>query len=246
VAESTVSRFVREVGLSGYQDLRLGAAEVAVLTRAAHSHRSDPSVYEGISRDDSLTDLVSKIAASSEQALRQTAAGLNVDELDRAVALVDAAQVVMFACMGSSSIAAEDGVMRLTRAGKKCMLFRDQSIQVMSATIVTEDDLVVGISDSGESRPVIDALRLAREHGAATIAITQAVDGSLTDCADVVLFTARASSGGALYGETVTSKWGQVLVMDLLYAGLAARNYERTLAHLEETYAAGIEHSRAR
>lgn len=246
VAESTVSRFVREVGLARYQDLRIGAAEAAVLSRQAASSAPDASVYAGIERDETLADLVAKITASSERALHQTAARLNLEAVDRAVRLIESADVIMFVCMGSSSIAAEDGVMRLTRAGKKCMLFRDQSIQVMSATIMTARDLVIGISDSGESLPVIDALRLARIHGAPTIAITAQEGSSVYDHADVTLFTANAAGSGELYGETVTSKWGQVLVMDVLYAGFAARNYDQTLSHLAETFSAGIRHSRAR
>ncbi|MEZ5117738.1 MAG: MurR/RpiR family transcriptional regulator [Candidatus Nanopelagicales bacterium] len=246
VAESTVSRFVREVGLARYQDLRIGAAETAVLNRQSSAGSPEPSVYAGVAPDDSLGEIATKISASSEQALRQTASLLNLDALDRAVSLIEASDVVMFACMGSSSLAAEDGVMRLTRAGKKCMLFRDQSIQVMSATILGPDDLVIGISDSGESLPVIDALRLARRHGASTIAITAGDGSSVIDQADVTLFTARGTSVGELYGETVTSKWGQVLVMDMLYAAFAARTYDRTMAHLKETYSAGIRHSRAR
>jgi DNA-binding MurR/RpiR family transcriptional regulator len=245
VAESTVSRFVREVGLARFQDLRIGAAEAAVLNRGAVIPAQDLSVYAGVARDEPLADVMTKITASSEQALRQTAMRLNLEAVAEAVELIDSANIVMFVCMGSSSLAAEDGVMRLTRAGKKCILFRDQSVQVMTATILDAHDVVIGLSDSGESLPVIDALRLARKHDARTIAITSAERSSLVAHADVALFTSGAASGGELYGETVTSKWGQVLVMDVLYAAFAARNYDATLAHLAETYSAGIRHSRA-
>ena len=60
----------------------------------------------------------------------------------------------------------------------------------------------------------------------------------------VALFTATIPGGG-LYGESVTSKWGQLLVVDALYATFAARRFDETLGHLEETYAAAIQHSRS-
>ena len=53
-----------------------------------------------------------------------------------------------------------------------------------------------------------------------------------------------APSGGALYGESVAAKWGQLLVIDILYAAFAARHFDATLAHLQETFAAGIKQSR--
>jgi hypothetical protein len=47
-----------------------------------------------------------------------------------------------------------------------------------------------------------------------------------------------------LYGEDVTAKWGQILVLDVLFAAYAARHVDGTVAHLEATYRAGIERSR--
>lgn len=134
--------------------------------------------------------------------------------------------------------------MRFTRAGKRCLLYRDQSIQAMLATIVGPGDVVIALSDSGRSTPVIEVIRQSRAHGAATIAITSDDDSPVAKSAEVVLFTSAAPSGGALYGEAVAAKWGQLLVVDTLYATFAARHFDRTLAHLQETFAAGIKQSR--
>ena len=134
--------------------------------------------------------------------------------------------------------------MRFTRAGKKCMLFRDQSIQAMASTIVGDQDVVIAVSDSGRSTLVVDIVNTARSHGASTIAITSDPSSPLAKASEVSLFTASVPSGGALYGESVTSKWGQLLVMDSLYAAYAATHFDQTVAHLEETYTAGIQRSR--
>lgn len=243
VAESTVSRFVREIGLSGYQALRLGVAEAAFAQRTQAS-AAQGFVYEGISGTDGAAEVIAKIRNSSEQALARTAEGLDASALERAAEALERARTVVFTCMGSSSIAAEDGVMRFTRAGKRCVLYRDQSLQAMVATVVDAEDLLIAISDSGRSTSVVEVVRGARAHGAATVAITSAPDSPLARAADVALYTASVPSGGALYGESVTAKWGQLLVMDALYATFAARHFDETVAHLEETYAAGIKSSR--
>ncbi|MEZ4768909.1 MAG: hypothetical protein R2844_10850 [Caldilineales bacterium] len=59
---------------------------------------------------------------------------MNYSELEKAVDAVVQADVVVFSCMGSSGVAGEEGVMRFTRAGKKCLLFRDH-IQAMTTAI---------------------------------------------------------------------------------------------------------------
>lgn len=247
VAESTVSRFVREVGLERYQALRLGIAEAVLLAR---SDGSEPEperkyVYEGITRTDSSAAIIDKITRSSHQALRRTGAGLDAAAIEKAVDFIDAGELLVFCCMGSSSIAADNASMRFTRAGKKCLLFHDQSLQVMTATIATPGDVVIGISDSGETTPVVEALERARANGAATIAITSTEGSSITSHASVTLYTSPAHVADAgLYGEATTSKWGQILVMDVLYAAFAVRHFEETLRHLEDTYATAIRTSR--
>jgi DNA-binding MurR/RpiR family transcriptional regulator len=247
VAESTVSRFVREVGLERYQALRLGIAEALLLARAdGEELRPERQyVYEGITRNDSSGAIIDKIARSSHGVLRRTAAGLDATAIEQAVDLIDAGGLLVFCCQGSSGVAADNAAMRFTRAGKKCLLFHDQSLQVMTATISTPGDVVIGISDSGETTPVVEALERARANGAATIAITSAEGSPITKHASVTLYTAGTPPGDTgLYGEAMTSKWGQILVMDVLYAAFAVRHFDETLRHLEDTYATAIRTSR--
>ncbi|AMB41735.1 MULTISPECIES: MurR/RpiR family transcriptional regulator [Paenarthrobacter] len=246
VGESTVSRFVRELGVDGYKSLLLGLAEATFISKAATQEQSSAAdvVYEGVTRGDTPSDIVGKVERSSIQSLRRTGHRQDVTAIQRAVDMIDAANTLVFCCMGSSSIAAEEAVMRFTRAGKKCMLYRDTTIQVMLATILAPGDLLIGISDSGQSSPIIEALHLARQRGAATLAITGTEGSPLLEHADTALFTATVPSGGELYGESVTSKWGQLLVIDILYAAYATRHYDTTVKHLKDTYQNSIRQSR--
>ena len=60
--------------------------------------------------------------------------------------------------------------------------------------VLTKDTLVVGISQSGETRDTIHAIRLAREQGARTLAITNMMGTQITQEVDKVLYT-RAGLG---------------------------------------------------
>lgn len=246
VAESTVTRFVKEIDLNSYQDLKLAIAEALFSNNGSDTLAEEKYVYEGISRTDSIQTIIEKVIFRNIQTLTDTKQRLNMAELDKAVQLLENADVLVFCCMGSSGVAAEEGVMRFTRAGKKCVLFRDQSIQSMTAAIVGQTDVVIGISNSGRSTPVINSLKIAQTNGNGTIAITSFEDSPLAKYADVTLFTPTKSPppGLDLYGESTTSVSAQILVIDILYTLFAARNFDQTLHFLEKTYYAAIKDTR--
>lgn len=248
VADSTVTRFVREIDFKSYQELKIALAEALSSTEGGEAATQERYVYEGILRTDAIPTIVDKVVQRNIQTLADTRQRLNLAELERAVVALAQADVVVFSCMGSSGVAGEEGVMRFTRAGKKCLLFRDQSIQLMTTAILGERDLVIGISNSGRSTPVIECLKLAQSRGAKTICITSFEDAPLVKYADIALFTPTKSPppGLDLYGEATTSVSAQILVLDVIYAGYAVQNIDKTLEFLEETYAAGIRDSRKR
>jgi len=53
--------------------------------------------------------------------------------------------------------------------------------------LVTEKDVIIGISTSGNSPNVIEAIKLGKKKGAKTIALTGGNGGKLADAADLVL-----------------------------------------------------------
>src|ERR671914_3011673 len=55
--------------------------------------------------------------------------------------------------------------------------------------VLSKDTLVIGISQSGETRDTVNAMKLAREKGARTVAITNMMGSQLTREVDSVLYT---------------------------------------------------------
>src|SRR5271167_2512338 len=84
--------------------------------------------------------------------------------------------------------------------------------------VVGEGDLVIGISQSGETADTLAAMRLARERGATVLAITNVVGSQATREADGVLFTRAGLEIGVAATKTFVC---QVAVMYLLALRLA-------------------------
>jgi glucosamine--fructose-6-phosphate aminotransferase (isomerizing) len=94
--------------------------------------------------------------------------------------------------------------------------------------VLTKDTLVVGISQSGETRDTIHAVRLAREMGARTIGITNLMGTQITGEVDRVLYTRAGMEMGVAATKTFTA---QVTLLYLLALKLA--QVRRTLPEAE-------------
>ncbi len=84
--------------------------------------------------------------------------------------------------------------------------------------VVGKGDLVIGISQSGETADTLAAMRLARERGATVLAITNVMGSQATRDADGVLFTRAGLEIGVAATKTFTC---QVAVLYLLGLRLA-------------------------
>jgi glutamine---fructose-6-phosphate transaminase (isomerizing) len=84
--------------------------------------------------------------------------------------------------------------------------------------VVGPGDLVIGISQSGETADTLAAMRLAREQGAAVLAVTNIMGSQATREADGVLFTRAGLEIGVAATKTFVS---QVAAMYLLALRLA-------------------------
>ena len=84
--------------------------------------------------------------------------------------------------------------------------------------VINEHDLVIGITQSGETRDTIEALKLAKERGARTVAITNMMGSQVTREVDSVLYTRAGLEMGVAASKTFTA---QVALLYLVALKLA-------------------------
>jgi glucosamine--fructose-6-phosphate aminotransferase (isomerizing) len=97
--------------------------------------------------------------------------------------------------------------------------------------VLSKDTLVIGISQSGETADTIAAMRLARESGARTMAITNMMGSQITREVDSVLYTRCGLEVGVAASKTFTA---QVALLSLIALKLA--QVRRTLNHAEISF----------
>jgi len=217
VSDTTVLRFCRSVGFRGFTDVKLAVAGDVT--------QHDRLMVEGLSADDGLASICAKVFQANAQALADTAAMLDMDELQRAVDLLAGARRVIVIGVGTSIPIVLDLHHKLFRIGLDSVAYTDSYLQLMATALLDKQDVVVGISHSGTSIDPVLTLEKARERGCGTIAITGNGHSPFTKSADVTLLSVASE----LRPEAMASRAAQMAIVDALYVALSMRDPERAL-----------------
>src|SRR5262245_14881020 len=81
--------------------------------------------------------------------------------------------------------------------------------------VIDKDTLVIGVSQSGETRDTIQAMQLAKQLGARTVAITNQLGSQITREVDSVLFTRTGLEVGVAASKTFSAQVGLMYLIGL-------------------------------
>jgi DNA-binding MurR/RpiR family transcriptional regulator len=234
-SETTVIRFCRAVGFTGYPSLRL-----ALATELGRSGVGAGRELTGdIDADDDLDKVVAKIAFADARAVEETAQQLDLDALHEVIdALVAAPRVDVYG-VAASGFVALDFQQKLHRIGRVAFAWNDPHIALTSAALLTPGDVAVAISHSGATQDTLDALALAKRSGATTVAVTNFPRSPLAGLADHVLTTAARET--TFRSGATASRLAQLTVVDCVFVGVAQRTYDTTQRALQVTHDAVLD-----
>jgi DNA-binding MurR/RpiR family transcriptional regulator len=235
VSEATVTRFVRELNIATFQEFKIILADM-VFSDPKTERIEDKVVYDDVAKGDSVESLIEKIAFRNLETLEETKKIINSVVIEKAVKAIDSSAIITIYCVGTSTIAAESARMRFYRIGKECIVYNDPANQAVSSSLLRKNSVAIGISNSGQSAPTVNALRMAQKSGAKTICITSSNTSPITRFADIKLYTvARQSS---FFQESLASRVAQVFIIDILYASYALKHYNKSIKMVEASAAA--------
>jgi DNA-binding MurR/RpiR family transcriptional regulator len=228
-SETTVTRFCKAIGVGGYPQLRIALAADTARTEA----KSSRDLGGDITADDDLASVVSKVSFADARAVEETAEQLDIAELTRVTELLAEATRVDVYGVGASAFVAADLQQKLHRIGRVSFAWSDTHIMLTSAAVLSEGDVAVAISHSGATTDTVEALRVAKEHGATTVAITNFPRSPIASVADHVLTTAARET--TFRSGATASRIAQLTVIDCLFIGVAQRRMDESMAALEAT-----------
>lgn len=210
-SETTVMRFLRKLDYDSYQLFRVKVAQ-----EIPHEHME--SVYGEITEEDSVQTLMDKVIAATTHSIKDLQQLVAAEDIKKAVILMKAARQILFFGVGSSSFIAFDAYHKFLRLGLRVTASGDSHIMAMMASLATDKDLVFAVSHSGESRDILECVKLARRNNAKVISFTSYRNSSITKYSDVVLFS---SANETKYrSDALVSRILQLVIIDMLYVAM--------------------------
>ncbi len=225
-SDGSVINFCRQLGLSGFQQLKLSLAQEVV--------KPVQFIHEDLQPTDDTATVCRKMFHAGIEALRDTLSVLDPGSIAAAVAIIKAASRIEIYGIGSSAPIAEDAQYRMLRIGLNAKVVVDSHIQAISASRTGPDVAVLTISHSGATHETLAATRLARAAGAKIIIVTNFANSPLQSLADVRLFTMSRET--KFRTEAMTSRIAQLCVLDALVAAIALDDYEYSVEALQQTF----------
>jgi RpiR family transcriptional regulator, carbohydrate utilization regulator len=181
VSDATVLRFCRSLGFSGYQDFK--AALVPELLRRGSS------LYQEISLDDDFKTLRKSFLENLSKDIAQTLERHTEEAIELVATRVSRANRILIAGLAGSAGVARIFNDCLLGLGILSTYISDRVEMERIVSRLTRDDMIFGISHSGETQEIVHAIMRGRENGVFTVAMTNFASSPLGKLADLALVT---------------------------------------------------------
>ncbi|RKX90343.1 MAG: hypothetical protein DRP70_00950 [Spirochaetes bacterium] len=206
-SEATIVRLTRRLGYEGYPELKVDFSAIGK-NNAVYE-------YDDVFPGDSPGILIRKVFEASIRALKDSLEMLDEEAYKKTADVLCSAGRILFAGIGDAALVAQEAQQRFMRIGVSSYFSLDTDLQLIHASQLEEGDVVVAISHSGHSKPVIDVCKLAHDSGAAVVGITNFPVSPLAKKSDIVLQTAVFAK--SMTGEVISKRITALCVVESLY-----------------------------
>ena len=222
--DATVVRFSRRLGFAGYQALKLGiAAEISSVS----------AIDRTINKTDSCYEIFQKRINDILVSLKNTEAVLNHTQLELAAKSIMGAKKIIIFGLGNSSAIAMDATHKFLRLGLNAQSCCDNHMQTIIASHLDEESVAIGISHSGSSKDIVEALQIAKNNNAKTICITNYGNSPILSVSDIRLFTQSEETKRSILA--MSSRIAQLTIFDAIYTYIVVNRGEKAVDAIYNT-----------
>lgn len=202
-APATVIRACQSLGFRGFQHLRLELARALPVGDSEERTGLQPF-------------------ADAIDALRHSAAAVDVAAIDAAIAAVAAADRIVLVGNGFSGPPLQDAALRLSTLGRRVEAPVDVLGQQFACQSVQPGDVTLALSYSGANSHTLAACRAASTGGATLVAVTTFAQSPIARLADVVVVTGQADRAHDI--DPFLTRLGHLVALHAIHEGVAHRS----------------------
>jgi len=213
VSQGSIINFSNKYGEGGFPALKLAVAA------SLPSESRKP--LSSVTSEDSALLTLKKTAEGLSEALLNTVKINSESALSEFAERILTARKIDIYGIYRSALVAQDLNLRLLELGVRSCVVGDVLTCALSASMLDEGDLVIAISASGKTQDILDAVKIAKERGAHTVAITGYTNSPLARVADSTLIA--AASGASEVSEYTEIRVAQLAIIDSVASYLQCR-----------------------
>lgn len=222
-APSAVNRMCKSAGAGGFAKLKI---ELARHIAKSDSKEKLPSFGEN--RDPET--VFRHVFNSGIETLKNTLQLMDFDSVrEIAQKIANAPRTVIFG-VGTSSVIATDAAYRFSQLGIHAYAYTDILHMNVMAMNMCEGELAIGISHSGKTKAVVQAIQYAKNSGADTVALSSFAGSILCSEADRAITVFADEENYPI--EAVSARIAHMCVIDALMMSLAAMKYDSLEEHI--------------
>ncbi|MBB6054938.1 transcriptional repressor AlsR [Tolumonas osonensis] len=216
VSEPLIVKLAKKLGFAGYRELRQALAEY-LDSLPQNSERE-------IESTDSVESVLDKVFANSIQAMKEARSVADPLLIEKAAKCIFEAKHVTIFGVGGSSAVCQDFEHKLLRIGILSRAYSDFHMMLMVSAQLDESDVVIVISQSGDTRELLKAVEIAKQRKAKIICITNNDISSLAQLADIAIFS--PAKGGILLGQNAVARIVQLNLLDVLFIAILLQDHD--------------------
>lgn len=210
VSDATAMRFSRSLGYQGWLELKVA------LIRSLPEAQSESAPVNGELISQSLFQ---RIVTKSKEALDETFLAFDDRVFNEVVSLILNSGKILIAGSGTSGPIAHELYNRLFRLGLNCTVETDNMMQIMHSSLLSSKDVLIVISQSGESSSISRIAEIARKGSVPVVTITGSRLSALAKLSDHLLLSVCHEPNP----ETVSSRIAQHAIVHALYYAISEK-----------------------
>ncbi len=221
---ATVVRFAKRLNFSGYQALKI---------EIARELSSTSSISSEITKEDSCYEIFTKRTNEILLTLKNTESVINAKQLDEIANIIMKAKRIVVFGLGNSAAIAQDAAHKFLRLGFNAQACCDNHMQAIIASHLDRQCVAIGISHSGSSKDIIQALRLSKIGSATTVCITNYGTSPIVDVCDYSLFTKANETQHSILA--MSSRIAQLTILDSIYTYIVINTDKQSAQEIYKT-----------
>ena len=228
ISHATVPRFARKFGFETLKDFKISLAQdLGAQDSDSHTKRT------AINLKESCEATAQKLLQLNQTLLSQTAVEIGFESVTKMVKEMVSARHVFFFGIGSSGFLARDAARKIARIGIDARCYTDSHEIMTHSAMITSNDLVIYISNSGKTGELVRSAAICSKRGAMICAITAETTSPLYSFTDITVL--HAVHDYDLAHGYADSRLSVFFIIDLIYIELIKALGEKAIKVKQET-----------